>query len=61
MARGEQFIFVGGAARSGTTLVQNILDSYPYIIGGPEFRNIPSIIKLRNELHESIAGGIPSN
>jgi hypothetical protein len=54
MARGEKFIFVGGAARSGTTMFQNILDSHPDIIGGPQFRNIPDIIALRKKLHYSI-------
>jgi len=54
MARGERLIFVGGAMRSGTTLVQNILDSHPDIFGGPEFRHIPDIIDLRNKLHETI-------
>jgi len=54
MARGEKFIFVGGAARAGTTLFQNILDSHPDIVGGPQFRNIPDIIDLRRKLHESV-------
>jgi len=57
MARGGQFIFVGGAARSGTTMVQNVLDSHPDIIGGPQFRNIPDIVDLRKKLHESIEIG----
>lgn len=57
MARGERLIFVGGAGRSGTTLLQNILDSHPDIVGGPEFRQIPDIIYLRNKLHDSIAAG----
>jgi len=54
MGRGEKFIFVGGAARSGTTMFQNILDSHPDIIGGPQFRNIPDIIDLRKKLHKSV-------
>lgn len=57
MSRGEQFIFVGGPARSGTTLLQNILDSHPDILGGQEFHNIPDIIDLRNKLHERIREG----
>ena len=45
---GSRFIFVGGAPRSGTTLVQNMLDSHPDILGGPEFIHIPDIINLRH-------------
>jgi len=52
--RGARFIFVGGAARSGTTLVQNMLDSHPDICGAPEFLHIPDIISLRKTLHHSI-------
>ncbi len=55
--RCERFIFVGGAPRSGTTMVQNILDSHPDICGGPEFLHIPDIINLRRKLHRSIRQG----
>jgi len=54
MTKGERFIFVGGAPRSGTTLLQNILDSHPEIICGPQFRNIPDIIDLRKKLYNAI-------
>lgn len=52
--RGNRLIFIGGAPRSGTTLVQNILDSHPDICGGPELLHIPDIIELRKKLHNSI-------
>lgn len=52
--RGARFIFVGGAHRSGTTLLQNMLDSHPNIFGGPEFLLLPSIIRLRQNLRDSI-------
>jgi Sulfotransferase family len=55
--RGRQFIFVGGAARSGTTLVQNMLDSHPDICGAPEFHHLPDIVRLRRKLYHSIANG----
>jgi hypothetical protein len=55
MSKGSRFIFVGGAPRSGTTLMQNMLDSHPNILGGPEFIHIPDIVHLRNKLHHSIA------
>jgi protein-tyrosine sulfotransferase len=36
-------IFIGGAGRSGTTLLRVILDTHPNIVCGPEFKIIPSI------------------
>lgn len=53
--KSHKLIFVGGAPRSGTTLVQNMLDSHPLIFGGPEFLHIPDCINLRNKLHYSIS------
>ena len=53
----SRLIFVGGAPRSGTTLVQNMLDSHPLIFGGPEFLHLPKVIDLRKELHFSISKG----
>lgn len=46
-ARGRRLVFVGGAPRSGTTLVQNMLDSHPDIFGGPEFIHIEALMRLR--------------
>jgi protein-tyrosine sulfotransferase len=57
VAEGERFIFVGGAPRSGTTLVQNMLDSHPEIVGGPEFLHLVDIARLRNTLASSIEKG----
>ena len=51
---GRRLIFVCGAPRSGTTPVQNMLDSHPDICGGPEFLHLPDILRLRNTLHKSI-------
>lgn len=53
----ERLIFVGGCPRSGTTLVQNMLDSHPDIFGGPEFLHLQDVIYLRNKLHRSISVG----
>lgn len=52
---GQGLVFIGGAPRSGTTLVQNILDSHPCIWGGPEFLHIQDIIYLRRKLLDSIS------
>lgn len=53
----ERLIFVGGCPRSGTTLVQNMLDSHPDIFGGPEFLHLQDIIQLRKKLRRSISVG----
>ena len=54
---GENLVFVGGSARSGTTLVQNMLDSHPSILGGPEFLHLPEFVKLRNNMQENVTRG----
>lgn len=54
----EDLIVVGGAPRSGTTLVQNILDSHPEVYGGPEFGILPSLVQLRRELHRNVGSGV---
>ena len=38
-------IFLGGAGRSGTTLLRVMLDSHSHIACGPEFKFIPSIAR----------------
>ena len=53
----RRLIFVGGSPRSGTTLVQNMLDSHPLILGGPEFLHLQHIVDLRRRLHSSITKG----
>jgi hypothetical protein len=53
----SHFIFVGGCPRSGTTLVQRILDCHPEIYGGPEFDFLPSIVDLFQEMRKSIRSG----
>ncbi|MFE6690619.1 sulfotransferase family protein [Streptomyces sp. NPDC057743] len=41
-----RFIFVGGCARSGTSLVQKLLASHSRIVGGPEFDHTAGIFEL---------------
>ena len=54
---GEHLIFVGGSPRSGTTMLQSMLNRHPAIFGGPEFDLIPTITNLRNQLLASHDNG----
>jgi hypothetical protein len=54
---GSRLIFIGGSPRSGTTLVQNMLDSHPEVLGGPEFIHLDQFILLRKKLFGSIDRG----
>ncbi len=53
----QRLIIVGGAPRSGTTLVQNMLDSHPQILGGPEFLHLSDIVELHRKIVRSIGRG----
>ena len=50
-------IFIGGAPRSGTTLVQRILGAHSMVYAGPEFDLVPEIIKLREQFLLKIKAG----
>jgi hypothetical protein len=50
-------VFVGGSQRSGTTLLQNILDSHPDIHGTAPFIHLEDLLGLRKKFHESIEQG----
>jgi hypothetical protein len=54
---GFRFVFVGGAPRSGTTLVQRVLAAHPKIYGGPEFDLMPEIAALHRGLRQRINTG----
>lgn len=54
---GNRLVFVGGSPRSGTTLMQSMLDSHPDVCGGPEFDRVPDIVGLRNQLRASVSSG----
>jgi hypothetical protein len=53
----EELIFVGGIARSGTTLFQNAIDSHSRILGLPEFKNLHRIINLHKQMSHEIRKG----
>lgn len=50
-------MFVGGPERSGTTLLQNMLDCHPEICGTPEFMHLQRIMNLRNEMLHTVERG----
>lgn len=52
-----RLVFVGGAPRSGTTLVQKILSLHPQVFAGPEFDHLPHIAKLYTAMKNGIANG----
>lgn len=47
-----RFVFVGGAARSGTTLVQKILCAHHQIAGGPEFDQLVPLMQLYDRMRQ---------
>ncbi|WP_341861712.1 sulfotransferase [Gymnodinialimonas sp. 57CJ19] len=57
LKNGRGLIFVGGAPRSGTTLMQRVLSTHDDVFAGPEFDFIPSIVGLRNGMLRSIQSG----
>jgi hypothetical protein len=58
MTSSARLLFVGGVARSGTTLVQNVLDSHPEIRGLPEFFMTGPMAMIRTHFHRLIEQGM---
>ncbi len=54
MTKDIQLVFVGGAPRSGTTLVQHVLDSHPLVYAGPEFNYLPYFLEFRDLLAHGV-------
>ena len=48
-------IFIGGAGRSGTTLLRVMLDAHPNICSGPELKVLPQIAATYRSLAEPLA------
>jgi len=57
MIKEENIIIIGGAPRSGTSLVQKILDLNSNIYGGPEFDYLLDISKLFVKMKKGIKSG----
>ncbi|MDZ7833617.1 MAG: sulfotransferase [Desulfobacterales bacterium] len=49
-----RLVFVGGSPRSGTTLVQRLLDSHSDIAGGPELNSLQEITHLYENMVKRI-------
>lgn len=49
-------IFIGGAPRSGTTLLRAMIDMHPHICCGPELRAIPALAHLSAQTRMAAAG-----
>ncbi|HET7629638.1 MAG TPA: sulfotransferase [Bacillales bacterium] len=39
-------VFIGGAGRSGTTLLRVMLNAHPHLCSGPEFKLLPAVANL---------------
>jgi hypothetical protein len=53
-------IFIGGAGRSGTTLVRMMLDAHPHICCGPELKLLPAIAEWYQTLTRNFASVMQS-
>lgn len=51
-------IFIGGAPRSGTTLVRAVLDVHPAIACGPEMRLLSHACEMYEGTRQHLAGGL---
>ena len=52
-AVGKSPIFIGGAPRSGTTLLRAIVNASRNIVCGPEMRVIPALCHLSQQIEET--------
>ena len=54
----RDFVFIGGAGRSGTTLFRTMLSSHPRIWCGPELKLVSAICQLREQWWTSMQGDL---
>lgn len=50
----EKYLFIGGCGRSGTTLLQAMLNAHKEVYGGPEFGYLPLLCQTKNKIESSI-------
>lgn len=50
-------VFIGGAPRSGTTLMRRVLGAHPEVYAGPEFDILPALVRLRDIPHGKVRDG----
>jgi len=53
----KKIVFVGGAPRSGTTLVHRVLGAHSKVYAGPEFDFVPKFAALRRRMAQSVRSG----
>lgn len=49
-----RFLFIGGSARSGTTLVQKIMCAHSLIAGGPEFDHLVPLLQNYDRMRQPV-------
>lgn len=57
----DSLIFIGGTPRSGTSLVQRILDMHEEIYAGPEFDHLSALCKLYRTMKHGLENQRQSN
>ncbi|GEM_PF-740666 len=57
-AHPDDFVFIGGAGRSGTTLLRVMLDAHPAIHCGPEVKVLPKLARLREAWAASLGSAL---
>lgn len=53
----KNVLFIGGVPRSGTTLLQKILNNHSLVYGGPEFDHMPAIGNLYSDMLLGVKSG----
>ena len=53
-----EFVFIGGAGRSGTTLFRAMLSAHPGIHCGPELKLVPTICTLREQWQRTMGSDL---
>ena len=57
MSDALRFAFIAGAPRTGSTLLQTMLDGLPGVASGPELDVVPDLVRLRGALLARVEAG----